>query len=98
MLKSEVMGWHWAITYDNPVPADSSSMITALNQLGKLTKVQTKTTWLLAPSSGVTWRQIRKAIIDNLHPKKGNVLYVNLRSGKSFEWGRNTGFKWRRVA
>lgn len=95
MLRSEIMGWHWAITYDNPLPADSSSMIAALSALGRLTKVQTKTTWMLAPRSTVTWQEIRKAITNNLHPTKGNVLYVNMRTGKAFEWGANTGHKWK---
>jgi hypothetical protein len=91
------MGWYWAITFDNPSPADSSTMIAALSSLGKLTKVQTKTTWILAPKKSVSWVQIRQAIVSNLHPTKGNALYVNLRTGKAFEWGANAGYKWRRV-
>ena len=97
MLISELRGWHWAITWDNPVPADSSSMLTALGALGKLTAVQTKTTYLLAPKANVGWRQIRTAIENSLHPTKGNVFYVNLRSGKSFERGSQTGHKWKRA-
>jgi hypothetical protein len=38
MLYSEMKGWHWIITWDNPVPADSSAMVTALSALEKLTK------------------------------------------------------------
>ena len=97
MLVSEIKGWHWAITWDNASPADSSSMLAALGALGNLTEVQTKTTCLLAPKSGVTWRKIRSAIEVNLHPKKGNALYVNLRSGKVFQRGKRTGHKWKKV-
>jgi hypothetical protein len=52
---------------------------------------------MLAPRAGVTWKQIRAAITANLHPTRGNALYVNLRTGKAFEWGANTGHKWRKV-
>jgi hypothetical protein len=97
MLRSEIKGWHWAITWDNPEPADSSSMIAALSNLGRLTKVETKTTYLLAPLKKTTWRMIRLAIESNLHPRKGNVFYLNLRSGGAFEYGQNTGRKWRQV-
>lgn len=97
MLVSEVKRWHWLITWDNPQPADSSSMLAALGQLGKLTGVQAKTTYLLAPYGSTTWRQIRNAISGNLNPSKGNVVYVNLRSGNIFEYGRHTGKKWVKV-
>ena len=72
-------------------------MLRALSVLGKLTQVQTKTTYVLAPRKQVGWRVIRKAIVANLHPTKGNVCYVNLRSGRAFQWGGNTGHKWRKV-
>ena len=97
MLISEVRGWHWAITWDNPSPADSSSMLAALQYLGRLTDVQTKTTYMLAPKKSVGWRDIRKAIVKNLNPQKGNAFYVNLRSGLSFEYGSKTGFLWKKV-
>ena len=97
MLISEVRGWHWAITWDNPFPADSSTMLAALGMLGTLTSVQTKTTYMLAPKSTVGWRDVRKAIVANLAPKKGNAFYVNLRSGLSFEFGSATGFLWKKV-
>ena len=96
-LKRVLPEWHWAITYDNPLPANSSSMIAALSDLGTLTQVQTKTTWMLATNKGVNWRDVRSAITSNLHPSKGNALYVNLRTGKAFEWGRNTGRIWRKA-
>jgi hypothetical protein len=93
-MLSEIKGWHWVITWDNPRPPDSSGMIAALSSLGRLTKVQTKTTYVLAPRINVGWRQIRPAIVANLHPQKGNAVYVNLRSGLAFEWGSNTGYRW----
>lgn len=91
------MGWHWVITWDNPKPANSSALLGALSALGKLTQVQTKTTYVFAPRKNVTWQQIRAAIVANLHPHKGNVCYVNLRTGLAWEWGRLSGHKWRRV-
>ena len=45
MLISEIRGWHWAITWDNPDPPDSSKMLKALNQLhryGKRYKLKSK--------------------------------------------------------
>lgn len=98
MLISERNGWHWAITWDNPFPADSTAMVRDLGQLGRLTAVQTKTTYMLAPKQSVGWRGIRKAIVRNLHSKKGNVFYVNLRSGRSFEYGSTTNFVWKKVS
>jgi hypothetical protein len=38
------------------------------------------------------------AIVSNLHPRKGNALYVNLKSGLIFEWGSNTNRKWRKAS
>jgi hypothetical protein len=97
VLYSEIKGWHWMITWDNPVPADSSGMVAALSTLGKLTKVQTKTTYILAPKRHVRWQQIRNALTRILHPQRGNLAYVNLKSGGAFEWGRNTRFKWKKA-
>ncbi len=97
MLISEIRGWHWAISWDNPRPANSSTMLRDLEKLGRLTAVQTKTTYLLAPKVGVNFKQIRDAIAANLHPDKGNAFYANLRSGKVFEYGSATAPKWKRV-
>lgn len=97
MLISEVKGWYYFISWDNPVPADSNAMLKALRKLGKLTTLQTKTSVALAPRSTVTWRDVRAAIDSNLHPKKGKAFYVNLRSSLGFHIGKATGHKWRRV-
>ena len=97
MLISEIKGWHWAITWDNPRPADSSAMLKALGRLGKITRTQTKTTVLLAPKASIGWRDIREAIIENLHPSKGNAFYANLRTQRAFQWGSKTGHRWQRV-
>lgn len=97
MLLSEVNKWHWLISWDNPLPADSSTMLAALAALGNLTGAQTKTTVILAPKKSVDWRQIRHAIESNLHPKKGNAVYANLKSGGIFHFGGNTNRKWKRV-
>ena len=71
MAESDIKKWHWAITWDNPFLADSSSMLAALSKLGVLTAVQTKTTYILSPKKNVTWHQIRTALVANLHPQKG---------------------------
>jgi hypothetical protein len=97
MLVSEMRGWQWAITWDNARPANSSKMIKALAVLGKVTKVHTKTTVLLAPKKGVGWQRIRGAIGANLHPAKGNALYANLQSHRAFHLGPGTKGTWKRV-
>jgi hypothetical protein len=97
MLISEIQGWHYFISWDNPVPADSSAMLKALGALGKITKLQTKTTVALSPRASTKWRDVRNAIESNLHPKKGNAMYVNLRSGKAFQIGSRTKHLWKQV-
>ncbi len=97
MLISEIKGWQWLITWDNPVPANSSKMLAALEELGRITKVQTKTTVLLAPKATANAKAIRIAIEANLHPLKGNAAYVNLRSGKAFQRGADTNHKWKEI-
>jgi hypothetical protein len=72
-------------------------MLEALRRLGRITRTQTKTTVLLAPKFSVGWRRIRKAIVANLHQRKGNAFYANLRTQKAFQWGSKTGFLWKRV-
>jgi len=96
VLISEIRKWHWVITWDNPLPADSSAIRAALSKLGRLTQVTTKTTYVLAPKKSVTFQQIRKAISNNLHPKKGNACYVNLRTKNSFQYSSQSR-KWSRV-
>lgn len=97
MLISEIKNWHWAISWDNAQPPNSASMIKALQALGTLTEVQTKTTYLLAPKVGSNYKQIRAAIAANLDKTKGNAFYANLRSGKAFEYGPKTNHMWMRV-
>lgn len=96
MLISEIKKWHWVITWDNPLPADSSAMIVALSKLGNLTKVRTKTTFVLAPRASVKVAQIRRAITNNLNRTKGNATYVNLKTGNAFECAAPR-FKWLKV-
>jgi hypothetical protein len=96
MLNSEIRGWYYVITWDNPIPADSSAMLGALRRLGKVTSVQTKTTAILAPRKNVKWRQVRRAILQNLNRPTGNALYVNLRTGNSFQIGAGTTWRWKK--
>lgn len=97
MLMSEIQGWYYFISWDNPVPADSSSMLKALRTLGKVTSLHTKTSVVLAPKAKVTWRDVRAAIAQNLHSVKGNAFYVNLRSGKGFHYGAKTKWLWKKA-
>ena len=98
MLISEVKGWHYFISWDNPNPADSRTMLQSLGRLGKLTRLQTKTSIALAPYKNTDWRQVRDAIRVSLHPKNGNAFYVNLRSGKGFQIGPRTKRRWKTAA
>ena len=97
LLVSEVKKWHWVITWDNPVPADSSKMRAALAKLGKLTSLQTKTTVVLAPRQFVTVSKIRRVIVAHLHPTRGNAVYVNLRTKNARQYGVTTGYTWHKV-
>ncbi|WP_445487840.1 hypothetical protein [Rhodopseudomonas sp. RCAM05734] len=97
LLASEVNKWHWVITWDNPVPPNSSKMLAALGRLGKLTSLQTKTTVLLAPRKFVSAARIRRVIVAHLHPMKGNAVYVNLRTKNAWHYGKVTGHHWQKV-
>jgi hypothetical protein len=97
MLISEVQAWFYFISWDNPVPADSSAMLDSLRKLGNVTTLQTKTSVVLAPRRSKKWRDVRKAIERNLHPRRGNAFYVNLRSGKGFHFGKKTNRSWKQV-
>ncbi len=101
-LISEKKGWHWLITWDNPMPANSSSMIAALSALGKVQQVYTKTTVVFAPRKTSTWRMVRTAIENNLNPSSravGKATYANFKSSGCFEciMTRKRGKRWRRV-
>lgn len=95
MLISEVEGWHYFISWDNPVPANSSAIIKALRALGKLSELKTKTSVVLSPRSGVSWHQVRHAIKNNLNQTTGNAFYVNLKSGKGFQISHRTKWLWK---
>jgi hypothetical protein len=86
VLISEIKKWHWVITYDNPINGNYNSLPLALNRLGKVTKVRTKTTFVFAPKIKTTISQIRNAISSNLHPTKGNAFYMNLRTSNARTW------------
>ncbi len=95
MLISEVKGWHYFISWDNLVPADSSAILAVLGTLGNVTSLKTKTSVVLSPKVRVTWRQVRAAIKNNLDNKNGSAFYVNLRSGKGFQISQHTKWKWK---
>lgn len=95
MLMSEVKGWHYFISWDNPVPANSSAMLASLRLLGRVSKLSTKTSVVLSPKSTVTWSHVRSAIRLNLNRRNGSAFYVNLRSGKGFQISRKTQWLWK---
>lgn len=97
MLLSEIQGLHYLISWDNPQPADSSSMLRALRKLGSVTRVAIKTTVTLSPKATVNWGDVRAAVKSNLHPIKGRAVYVNIKTGKTFHVGRSTKWLWVRV-
>ena len=97
MIISDVQKWCYFISWDNPRPADSSTMLKSLRKLGKLTILQTKTSVAFAPKKSTTWRDVRAAIDQNLHSGKGNAFYVNLRSGYGFHIGKKTNYHWRKA-
>jgi len=86
------------ISWDNPVPANSKRMIRQLKKHGRVRKSEPKTTVALTPHGHTDWRRIRRAIVRNLHPSRGNAMYANLNSGRAFEYGRSTNYTWRRVS
>lgn len=95
MLASEIKGWYYFISWDNASPPDSSAILVALAALGAVSHLTTKTSVALAPRSGVTWRDVRVAIRENLNPENGKAFYVNLRTGKCFQIGSLTNWHWR---
>jgi hypothetical protein len=86
------------ISWDNPVPADSKRMLRQLKKHGRLRKSEPKTTVALTPHGRTDWRKIRRTIIRNLHPSRGNAMYANLNTRRAFEYGRSTNYMWRSVA
>jgi hypothetical protein len=98
MLISEIKGTPYYISWDNPVPADSSEMLRALKKLGHVTKLHLKTTVALFPRSTITFKQVRDAIKANLNPQTGNAMYINMCTGKGFQIGKGTKGLWKHAA
>lgn len=95
MLISEILEWQWAITWDNADPnSDSTKLISAFEQLGAISKMETKTTVILSPKANVADREIRDVIANNLDQSKGNAVYVNIKTREAYEWGTHTGHVW----
>lgn len=95
MLSPESILRYFVISWDNPQPANSKGMIRSLRRLGRLSSIYTKTSVLLDPKNGVTWRQVRQTIEGNLNTDKGNAFYVNIMSKKTFQIGPRTGYIWK---
>ena len=97
MAVQQAKKWHYFISWDNPDPADSRTMLRDLRALGTVTQLQTKTSVALVPSKTTRWQHVRKAIKRNLHGVTGKAFYVNLRTGNGFEIGKATKFLWKQV-
>jgi pyridoxine/pyridoxamine 5'-phosphate oxidase len=78
-----VLRWRYYISWDNAAPPTFRTMYAALRAIGTVRQLATKTSVALAPKKGKGWSHVRHAIATNLHSKKGNAFYVNLRSGKA---------------
>ena len=95
MLVSDVLGWHYFISWDNPVPPDSSKIIEALEKLGRVTRLTTKTTVALSPGASSTEHDVQNAIKGNISKEDGNAVYVNVHTGKGFQIGKETEYLWK---
>jgi hypothetical protein len=84
------------ISWDNP--SNYKRMIRQLKKHGRVRKSEPKTTVALTPRGSTDWRRVRRTIVSNLHPSRGNAMYANLNSGRAFQYGRSTGYKWRSIA
>ena len=82
------------VTYDNPI--SYSQIVASLKRVGRIQYAPTKTTVLLRLRDGKNYRDLRRAVVSNLHPTRGNATYANLESQKAFAYGRMTKFKWRK--
>jgi hypothetical protein len=71
------------ISWDNPVPANSKRMIRQLKKHGRVGKSEPKTTVALTPHGHTDWRRIRRAIVRNLHPSRGERDVRESQLGKS---------------
>jgi len=52
MPASDIKDWHYAVTWDNADPADSKKMLADLAIVGRLTKIETQTTFCISPYKG----------------------------------------------
>jgi len=82
------------VTYDNPI--SYPQIIASLKRVGRIKYAPTRTTVLLRLRDGKNYRDLRRAVVSNLHPTWGNATYANLESQKAFAYGRMTKFKWRK--
>jgi hypothetical protein len=63
----------------------------------RLTALSAKGDPLEAIDRLVPWESFRGDIVANLHPTRGNVFYMNLRSRKAFKRNRATRYHWKEV-
>lgn len=78
MLDSELTNDFYIITWDNPLPANSSGMIRALKRLGRVEGVHAKTTVKLFPKSSVNFGNVRRSVRINLNRRTGRAVVVSI--------------------
>jgi hypothetical protein len=78
MLISELNNDFYLITWDNPVPANSRGMLSALGRLGRVEIVHAKTTVKLWPKSTATFGKVRYNVRMNFHRTKGRAVIVGV--------------------
>lgn len=98
MLVSEVRNWKYIIFWDNAKPADSSSLIDALEELGNIYELTPSTTVALSPTQVLDIEVVKTAIKNNLDTEIGNAVCIDItKSGTAFHIGTKTDFTWQRV-
>lgn len=85
------------ISWDNPIPANSSKMIANLKECGRVTKLSTSTSVLLSVKPNINIEKIRDIIKSNLNKKNGRAFYVNERKRLTFHIDARVSFHWKRV-
>lgn len=78
MLLSEITASYFVITWDNPDPAHSGTMLAALQALGRFTECAAKTSGALAPRANVSYLDVLNAVETNLNSSKGRAIVADI--------------------
>ncbi|ARU26071.1 hypothetical protein [Cellvibrio sp. PSBB006] len=97
MSKLKHARYDFFISWDNPIPANSSKMLSSLKKHGKVKNVSIKTAVTLRVNASASWREIRNTIKLNLNKKNGKAVYVNAKTNKTFQIDAKKCFHWKEV-